>query len=335
MGKEINATISERPLVSIIVPVYKVKPYLEKCINSIVSQTYQNLEVFLVDDGSPDDCGDICEQYAKKYSYIQVIHQKNQGQAAARNNAAKLATGDFIVFVDSDDFVEQDCVEYLVGLQQKYDADMAIGGFYYLYEGKIPPKRSVEENDWVMDATEALIRMNYNKGCGATPWAKIYKRETILNNPFPEGQIYEDLAVLYKIIGDCKTVAMGNRRIYYWLQRTGSTMRMKFDERQLTALKAVEDQVEYVENKFPKALSSAKYRHTAKAVELMSACFSSGSDKEIFKLLKNHMNRYANTVLKDKKAKKTMKFRIIAAKMGYYPAKMAFSIHEHAKKKYK
>ena len=114
--------------VSIIVPVYKVEKYLSKCLNSIVAQTYKNIEVILVDDGSPDNCGKICDEYANKYSFIKVIHQSNQGQAAARNNAAKLVSGEFITFIDSDDFVEEDYIEYLVYLQTKYDADMSVGG---------------------------------------------------------------------------------------------------------------------------------------------------------------------------------------------------------------
>lgn len=334
MSIEKNKTKTENPLISIIVPVYKVEKYLARCVESILAQTYKNFELILVDDGSPDKCGDMCDEYAEKHSCIRVMHQENSGQAAARNNAAKCANGEFIVFVDSDDYVEPDCLEYLLGLQQKYNADLAIGGFGYLYEGNLPKERTAQETERVMNATEALISMNYNRGCGATPWAKLYKKQLVLNHPFPEGQIYEDLAILYKIIGDCKTVALGSRKIYYWVQRVGSTMRMKFDDRQMAAMQAVADQIKYVEAKLPKALKSSKYRYTAKAVELMTVCFNTGGDKAVFKKLRKHMKRYANDVLKDKKAKKTMKMRIVAAKLGYYPAKLVFSMHERAKKRY-
>ena len=226
------------PLISIIVPVYKVEKYLSRCIETILNQTYTNFEAIFVDDGSPDNCGNICDSYAAKDSRIIVLHQRNQGQAAARNNAVKMSKGDYITFIDSDDYVEPDYLDYLFRLLQKYNADVSIGGFCYLYEGNIPQNQAREENTVVMNACEALIRMNYNKGIGATAWAKLYKRELILNHPFPEGQIYEDLAVLYQIIGDCKSVAYGNKRIYYWVQRQNSTMRMAFDERQMAGMDA-------------------------------------------------------------------------------------------------
>ena len=325
--------VTEKPLVSIIVPVYKVKKYLGRCVASIIEQTYQNVETILVDDGSPDNCGALCDEYAHKYPSIHVIHQENAGQAAARNNAAKKALGEYIVFIDSDDFVEPDYVEYLLGLLQKYGTDMAIGGFTYLYDGKQPMRRTfANESEVVWTATEALIKINYNQGCGATPWAKIFKKELILKHPFPEGQLYEDLATMYKIVGDCVSVAFGSRKVYYWVQRSGSTMRMNFDERQFAGIEAAWNQIQYVEKTYPRALASAKYRYTAKAVELISNCFSTSGDKKVFKKLRDKMNIYAKDVLKDKHSKKTMKVRIIAVKLGYYPARIVFKLHEIAKK---
>ena len=323
----------QEPLVSIIVPVYKVEKYIDRCVQSIISQTYKNIEVFLVDDGSPDNCGQMCDEYAEKYPYIHIIHQNNAGQAAARNNAAKMANGDFIAFIDSDDYVEPNYIEYLLYLQNKYQADIAIGGFRYLYEGKEPKERNgLVETDELLDASAALIRINYNKGCGATAWAKLFRTELILKHPFPEGQIYEDLAVIYKIVGDAQKVALGNKVIYYWVQRSGSTMRMKFDERQMAGMDAVADQIEYVKNAYPEALDSAKYRHTAKAVELISVCFNSGGDKKVFRRLKTLMGEYAGEVLRDRHTKTTIKLRIWAVRLGYQPAKMIFAMHEKAKK---
>ena len=334
MNTETCGSMEYCPLISVIVPVYKVEKYLKRCIEAIIAQTYQNMEVFLVDDGSPDQCGKICDEYAQQYTFIHVIHQMNQGQAAARNNAVKISKGEFITFIDSDDFVEPDYLEYLLDLQQEYRTDMSIGGFGYLYEGNNPQRIAIEEKTIVMNACDALIRMNYNRGIGATPWAKLFKRKLIEDHPFPEGQIYEDLAVLYKIVGDCQSIVYGNRKIYYWVQRKNSTMRMEFDERQMAGMVAAEAQIHYVEEKYPEALDSAKYRYTAKAIELIAVCFNSGKSKNVFQRLRKQMNRYANEALHDKKAKATMKLRIIATKLGYYPAMMAFGLHERGKKKY-
>ena len=334
MSDHIDFKTEDKPLVSVIIPVYKVEKYLDRCVQSIIGQTYRNFEVFLVDDGSPDNCGQICDKYAAEYYCIHVIHQKNAGQGAARNRAAKLAKGEYISFIDSDDYIEPDYLEYLVSLIKKYNADVSIGGFGYLYEGNTPGKRKMEnETECELSGEEALIRMNYNKGLGATPWAKLYRKELIIRYPFPEGQIYEDLATLYKIFCDSEKVVLGNRTIYYWVQRVGSTMRMGFDERQMAGIDAVKAQIEYVKEKCPAVLKSARYRYTAKAVELMAVCFNSGGDRDVFQRLRKHMNLYADEVLGDRQAKITMKLRIIGAKLGYYPAKAVFMLHENGKKR--
>ena len=113
--------------VSVIVPVYKVEKYLGRCIESIIAQTYRDFELILVDDGSPDNCGKICDEYAKKYDYIRVLHQQNQGLSAARNNGVPLSRGAWITFIDSDDFVTPDYLEYLAGLCDTYKAEIAVG----------------------------------------------------------------------------------------------------------------------------------------------------------------------------------------------------------------
>ena len=325
--------MTEYPKISIIIPIYKTETYIRKCIDSIVKQTYSNIEVLLVDDGSPDKCGEICDSYADKYPYIKVIHQQNQGQAAARNNAVLIAAGEFIVFVDSDDYISRDCIEYLVKLQQKYNADVAIGGCEYIYEGKKPPVRTDSSKEYVWSAEDALIYMNYlTKGFGATPWAKIYKRELILKHPFPVGQIYEDLATLYKIIGDSEIIAFGSKRIYYWVQREGSTMRMAFDDRQLAGITAAADQIKYIEKRYPRALPAAKARYMGKIIEIMPLALKCSESRSIYKKLKKQMI-YFREVMVDPNVKKSHKVRLFFARLGYIPAKIVFSIHEKVKRK--
>ncbi len=318
--------------ISVIVAIYNTEKYLRHCIDSILAQTYKNFELFLVDDGSSDNCGTICDEYAMADTRIRVMHQNNQGQSAARNHASKIATGDFITFVDSDDYIEPDYLEYLLELQGKYNSDMSVGGFCYLYEGKTPKERNNEnETNVLLNPTEALIRMNYNQGFGAMACVKLIRRELVLKYPFPEGQIYEDLAIFYRIVSDCNSVALGNRRIYYWLQHVGSTMRKKFDEKQMVGMDVVAAQIKFVEKECPEALKSAKYRYTAKAIELLSVCFNSGGDRKIFQRLKKEVSKYGNEVLIDRRAKSTMKLRILAVMLGYRVAQIVFRIHEKAK----
>lgn len=318
--------------VSIIIPVYKVEKYLRKCLDSVIAQTYKNIEVILVEDGSPDNCGSICDEYAQKNPYIRVIHQENQGQAAARNNAVKLVTGEFVLFIDSDDFVEADCVEYLVTLQQKYNADVTIGGFKYLYEGNTVKPRNAKEQVIVMNAEEALIRINYGVGFGATPWAKLYKRELIRAYPFPVGQIYEDLATIYKILGDAETIVYGNRRIYYWLQREGSTMHLNFDERQMAGIEAAKNQLTYMKRKYPNVIQAAKVRYVGKIVEIMAIVLKSHNSNIMYNRLKKKM-MFFRDVLLDRRVKSSLKLRMISIMCGYYPTKFVFFCHNFVKER--
>lgn len=129
--------MSVEPKISIIVPVYKVEPYLRKCLDSIVGQTYQNLQIILVDDGSPDNCGKICDEYAARDRRIEVIHQANGGVSAARNAGLKLADGDYIGWVDSDDWIESGMYEYLLENALKYGADIAVCSRFERYKDKV------------------------------------------------------------------------------------------------------------------------------------------------------------------------------------------------------
>ena len=321
--------------VSVIVPVYKVEKYIRRCVDSIVLQTYKNIEVILVDDGSPDQCGDICDDYANKYSNIKVIHQENRGQAAARNTGVANATGEYIMFVDADDFILPDCIEYLVIIKEKADADVSIGGFKYWYENgdfNLKKNNNYNGNDTcILTSDEALIAMNYTKGFGATAWAKLYSKHVIEIHPFPEGQIYEDLAILYKIINDCKNVVYGKKIVYVWVQRAESTMHSTFNQRQMAGIEATLAQIRFFSEKNPLVVHSAKVRHMAKIAELMSIALISDNSREWYKTLKSHMYFY-NEVMNDSNVNKSLKIRLFSIKCGYLQAKIIFTIHERCKR---
>ncbi len=319
-------------LVSIIVPVYNVEKYLEKCLKSIELQDYTNIEVILVDDGSTDSSGQICDQYAKEHDSVVVIHQPNQGQAAARNHAANMCHGEFIAFIDSDDSVVPEYISYLVSLQLKYGTDIVIARGIYCYEGAEEPTYSSTNEDYLLKPEEVLIRLNYNKGMAATPWAKLFRKNIILKHPFPEGQIYEDLATIYKIVGDSQGVAYGDRKIYFWLQREGSTMRSRFNEKQLAAFSATREQLEYMKKNFPSVVPSVKARHMTKIIELMPYAIRSVNSRMAYHTLLKEMIYYKE-VMKDKNIRNTQRIRLKAIRLGYYPAKLITLAHESLKKR--
>ena len=312
--------------VSVIIPVYNVEKYLHRCLDSVINQTYRNIEIILVDDGSTDDSARICDEYAQKDGRIRVIHQENQGQAAARNNAMKIAEGSFIAYVDSDDFVTADYIEYMVKLQNKYGTDIVFVRGVYAYDGKELPAYQDEDRDYLLGAEETLIRLNYNKGMGAMIWAKLFRRELIEAYPFPEGQIYEDLATLYKIVGACREIAFGEHRVYFWMQRGGSTMRSAFNKRQLAAFQATRDQLRYMEKAYPAVVPSVKARHMTKVVEIMPLAMKSAGSREAYKILKKEMIFY------DEVIRRLQRFRLRAIKMGYLPARIVVLTHEKVKR---
>ena len=164
-------------LITVIVPVYKVEKYIRRCIESIINQTYRNLEIILVDDGSPDDCGKICDEYAKKDNRIKVIHKENGGLSDARNKALDLANGKYVIFVDSDDYIEKNAIGYLYKLIQKYNTDIAIGLVNSIYDGeKNSILKNKESNIKVYNKEQALETMLYNTEFTNMACNKHYKK---------------------------------------------------------------------------------------------------------------------------------------------------------------
>lgn len=165
---------------------------------------------------------------------------------------------------------------------------------------------------------------------GATSWVKLYRRELVLRYPFPAGKLYEDLATTYKIVGDCERIALGNRKIYYWVQREGSIMHRAFDERQFDGIEAAKAQISYVQDRYPAALPAAKTRYMAKIAELMGLALRSENSRDIYRKLKEEM-LYYREVMTDPKPKKSQKIRWLAMKCGYLPTKIVFWVHEKLK----
>lgn len=216
--------------VSVIVPIYNVEPYLERCIDSILRQSYQNMEVILIDDGSTDACPVICDKYAEKYRQIQVIHKENEGLSSARNAGLDVSTGDLVMFVDSDDFVEADFVEKLYYALNKYEADVAICNFQYVDENG---KKVIRYPDNVIQ-NECINNIQYwNRVFQkyghfyVTVWNKLYRRELWDSCRYPLGKINEDEYILHNIINQYTRIACMDYIGYNYVQRGNSIMANK------------------------------------------------------------------------------------------------------------
>lgn len=227
------------PLISVIVPIYKVEAYLCKCVDSLLSQTYTNLEVFLVDDGSPDNCGKICDEYATRDDRIKVIHKKNGGLSDARNVAIDVATGEWIIFVDSDDFVSNDYVETLYGLVDKYKCKVGVAWLRTFYEGSDVDTSQPTYFEKVFDKMDGIKKMFYQELFDNAAWCKIYHRSLFASGiRYPFGLIYEDLPTTYLLFLQSDRIAFCNRKIYNYLLRKDSIEGQPFNVKKLdSALK--------------------------------------------------------------------------------------------------
>ena len=304
------------PKVSVIIPVYKVEKYLDECLKSMDKQTYKDFELILVDDGSPDSCGEVCEEYAKNHENTKVIHQENAGLSQARNNGVKVASGDYIIFVDSDDYVTDDYIDYLVNLAEKYDADVAIGESVQFTDNSNPIISEKTEFDNLCDSAQALSKICYNE-YPICAWGKIYKRSLVEKYPYPAGALYEDLATTYKIVGDSEKIAYGNKVIYYWRQRSGSITHEVITERHLYGITATKNMLEYIKENYPSAIPAAQVRCANKIIDTAYRVVMGNKDREMFENIRVEIKPFVKPILSNKKASPTVKLRTITLSWGY------------------
>ena len=254
-------------LVSVIVPVYNVGAYLQQCLQSIASQSYAHLEVIVVDDGSTDDSGKIADEWASHDNRFRVVHQPNGGLSAARNTALDHATGRYVTFVDSDDFIAPQYVEVLCQLIQESRAQAALCGWHLYADGDAVPKPDDASHSRTYTAAEAANHIFYQrKGLTQSVCARLYDASVFRDVRFPVGMLYEDLAVLMPVMQNSQTVAFTPQRLYYYRQRQGSII-TTFNSRRAHILDILEDLERRAPHEFPLHLKAIRSR-------LLSAYFN-------------------------------------------------------------
>ncbi|MBR0425241.1 MAG: glycosyltransferase family 2 protein [Clostridia bacterium] len=208
-------------MISIIVPVYKVEPYLRQCVDSILGQTYRDIEVLLIDDGSPDRCGEICNEYEAKDGRVRVFHTENRGLSAARNLGLAEAKGEYIGFVDSDDWIEPDMYEVLLRRIEETGADISTCGFWIDFLNTSECSPCVEAVYNSVEAIKALISGDLRNQV----MNKLWSRKAAMQLRFPEGRVYEDIFSVYKVLMQTNKVATVHQPLYRYRQRKGSIAR--------------------------------------------------------------------------------------------------------------
>lgn len=248
-------------LISVIVPIYNVEKYINKCVDSILNQTYQNLEVFLVDDGSPDNCGSICDLYAEKDDRVKVIHKQNGGLSDARNVAIDKMSGKYVTFVDSDDYLDLNYVEKLYTAIKKNDADMSVGSYAYITEdGKIinHPKNTGKIE--VFEQEKALYELLDSRKFSNSAWGKLYKAEHFSDIRYPFGKIYEDVPTTYKLFFKSSKIAYVDEILYFYLYNQKAISKQAFKPQRMDAIYFAENMVSEVVARYPKLKKAANRR---------------------------------------------------------------------------
>lgn len=285
-----------KPKISVIVPIYKVEAYLRQCLDTIVGQTYKNLEIILVDDGSPDGCPVICDEYAARDNRIKVIHQKNGGLSAARNAGLDVATGEYIAFVDSDDWVNTEMYERLNDVATSTNADIVTCGIVCCNG---IDQKGTSANDY------HIIKWKRDKALGYLPnptynirfevWNKLFKRSVIKKTRFKVGQIYEDVYFDRNVFFEASRIVTLNADLYYYRESRPGNINSSFKDNQLQIFKEINDFIEEL-NKL--SLHNAAYLYLCYAIGTcisfyMSATRCAASNEHVCKIKKIYEGLYS------------------------------------------
>lgn len=279
-------------MISVVVPVYNVEAYIEKCVMSVCNQTYRDLQIILVDDGSTDLSGHICDQMAKQDQRITVIHKRNGGLSSARNAGIDAASGQYIGFVDSDDYIAENMYEMLLSALQKNDADISICNRYYVSDnGKKNIRKNSIQQELVMDSETALRRMNDFKSFDMAAWDKLYKKSLFDKIRFPENRLSEDFYIMCKLFCGAKKIVYIPESLYFYRQREGSitkNTRINFDY-----MYAAKEQMEFVEKMYPSLTSEmrAAYASACMAVYDFHIKNNVKCEKKVYLSLKNEVKQ--------------------------------------------
>lgn len=254
--------INEKPLVSVIIPIYKVEKYLSTCVESVINQTYKNIEIILVDDGSPDNCPKICDEYAEKDNRIKVIHKQNGGLSDARNAGIKIAEGDYFSFVDSDDVIHPQMLEFLSKTAVEKKVQVVTCGFSNIPEdcnGNDNSYFYTFENAFAEKCKEVALIEYVKKVYWTTAWAKLYSRKLFEKIEYPVGRLHEDEFTTYKLLYSAGKICMLNLPFYYYRIRS-SSITANITEKNLTdTIDAFVEKIEFFLNKDEKELAEYSY----------------------------------------------------------------------------
>ena len=300
-------------LISIIVPIYNVEKYLRKCIDSIINQSYSNLEIILIDDGSPDKCGKICDEYSKKDSRIKVIHKENEGVSSARNVGLDMISGKYITFVDPDDYIEKDMIKKLYDWIKEYDADISICGVINKDENYNILMKSKGQDIILLNRQDSFKELMEEYYFNNVCWAKLYKADLWKDIRFNEKtKIAEDFEVLCEIFKKInKTIVNTNECYYNWLCRNKSATKVGYNEDWQKEIDMTKNVMKYIELTYPNIMESAIKRYIRINIDCITKIIKYGYNIEKIDTLKNNIKPYIINALKNRRIPFRMKIKLL------------------------
>lgn len=311
-----KGTKDMNPKISIIVPVYKVEPYIRKCVDSILAQTLTDFELILVDDGSQDKCGEICDEYAHLDNRVIVIHKENGGQATARNAALDIAKGDYIGFVDSDDWIEPDMYELLYDMCQRNNCDIANCTSIIYFKNKTVKNGTHPLT--VHNRDQAMRVMLEGKLYDEVVWTKLFKRNLLEKVRFPVGVMYEDTAFTYKVIHNSSRVCCIGAPKYHYIKRDDSTMDRAIKNLRIDGVLIYDEMYQFIEEFYPelRELVALKLANSAMVIlNLISFNPNFSKYSKEYSEVANILNKYFHTTKKLQEYPWSVKVLLTATKI--------------------
>lgn len=322
---DVEKTKIKKSKISVIVPIYNVADFLDRCIESIIAQTYTNLEIILVDDGSPDRCPIMCDEWASKDERITVIHKKNGGLSDARNVGIEAATGDYLMFIDSDDYIALTMCECLLKVAQDANADIAVCNFWWMYPDHRELQLTRMSDGQVVD--KAAILEAWMK-CGTVDfvvaWNKLYRKELFFTSEhirYPVGRLHEDEFTTYKLLYAATRVVFVSEPLYFYVQRKGSIMACYNERNLFDNIEAIFEYIQWAKIFAPEKRRLMEYLAFRAVLMIMHRCdetFQQSIKQNVQKLLLNFINREICEFRHNPYATKKDYIKYVMFRMGVY-----------------
>ena len=318
-----KSPMKNNPLISVVVPIYNTSKYLPRCLNSIINQTYKNLEIICINDGSTDNSLSILQNYAQKDSRIKITTQKNAGLSAARNTGITKSTGKYITFVDSDDEISHNMLEKLLVSLQKNDADISVCSFKEIYpDGKITHFNKVSSAQ-TYTTEQSLKAMLQEQGFMLSATMKLFLTTYFKNIQFPIGKLHEDIGTTYKLIMRAHRVTFVPEELYFYHHHGESITSKKFDERKLDIIALTDQMCKDIDAKYPTLKNITNERRMrARFSVLRQIPTNNPETKKILQYLRTHKSY----ITKNPEATKTDKFALALALFNPKLFQLAYKI---------